>query len=81
MSFAGRQDIIDLVARTSLDFDDFDMEDVGEIVDLLLKRYTPAEAASWLCLPDEKLETTPLAVLRDGGARRVLVAARRMVER
>jgi hypothetical protein len=72
-----RQDVALTLERLDLDWGDED--DAKCLLDLLLERYTPTQAMTWLCWRSEELGETPLSALSKGAARDVFRVARGMV--
>lgn len=71
----------EVVARLErLDLDWGDQDDAESLVDLLLERFTPTEAASWMLWSQTELDgRTPLYLISSGRSREVFKMARRMV--
>lgn len=72
-----REAVLHQVRHSGLD--EFDVEDVECMVDLLLEAFTPLEVLSWLIFADPILEGTPVLLIQDGRLREVMQVARQMV--
>lgn len=72
--------LIKMIDNMGLDWGDED--DAHDLVALLLERYTPTEAWTWMCWPCVDLDLfSPITRLRDGRSRDVFAAARALSRR
>lgn len=72
-----RQDVLGLLARCGLD--DFDHEDVVNLVDVLAEAFDAVEIMTFLSFHDPVLGTTPVLAVMDGHTRQVIQRARMLV--
>lgn len=78
MSRMTREELLEHLAGAGLD--DYDMEDVEHVVDVLLEAFTPLQILTWLYFPDHVLGTSPILLFSEGRGRTVAIRARRMLE-
>jgi hypothetical protein len=73
-----RDQVVGVLARLELDWGD--EEDADSLLSILLARFSPTEAVTWILWPNHDLdERSPLDLLVEGRAREVFVLARREV--
>ncbi len=61
--------------------DPWDQEDALLVSELLLRRFGPLDAQTWLSMPDGVLGGTPLVLIGEGRVREVVVRAREIQPR
>lgn len=67
------------VLEQRVGLDEFDMEDVGIVIDVLLEAFTPGMILTYMLFPAPDLSSTPVLMIHDGRMRDVLSHARGMV--
>lgn len=72
-----KQDLIDGLERLDLDWGDED--DAKSLVEVILERYSPLDAWTWMAWIHPDLGVSPLEALRSGRSREVFMLARGMV--
>lgn len=69
-----RDELVEEIRQARLEWGD--EEDAIDLADVLLTRYSPFEAFTWLGFYDAELDGTPLALLGEGKSRDVFQRAR-----
>lgn len=59
--------------------DDFDLEDVKLLINVMLQAHSALETQAWLMLHDSELDGTPLFLVEQGRIREVIARARKLV--
>lgn len=74
---ATRDQLVSYINHGGLD--EFDLEDVVNLVDMLLEALSPVQVMTWLSWRDEELGGMPLVMVREGRTRDVIRRARTLV--